>query len=107
MNIRWIYQIICNCSPRIDREVQVEVICTEPLDHFTYQVLGRGDIIVSRTETVPRTDNFVFNFLASFAMVPKAEVIVYYMKDGEIISDRIEIEFGEELHNSVRFVVII
>lgn len=35
-------------------------------------------------------------------MVPKAQLIVYYMKDGEIISDKIDIEFGEELHNFVK-----
>ncbi|XP_037031199.1 CD109 antigen-like isoform X2 [Bradysia coprophila] len=89
-------------NPRIDREVSVEVTSTEPLEYFTYQILGRGDIIVTRTEPVPKTTHFVFNFLASFAMVPKAQLIVYYMKDGEIISDQIEIEFGEELHNFVK-----
>lgn len=52
---------------------------------------------------VQKANYFVFNFLASFAMVPKAQLIVYYMKDGEIISDTVEIEFGEELHNFVSF----
>lgn len=40
-------------------------------------------------------------------MVPKAQLIVYYMKDGEIISDTIDIEFGEELHNFVSFVLAV
>lgn len=40
-------------------------------------------------------------------MVPKAQLIVYYMKDGEIISDTIDIEFGEELHNFVSFILMI
>lgn len=43
---------VCYCSPRIDREVSVEVTSTEPLEYFTYQILGRGDIIVTRTEPV-------------------------------------------------------
>lgn len=55
---------------------------------------------------VPKTNYFVFNFLASFAMVPKAQLIVYYMKDGEIISDTIDVEFGEELHNFVSFLSV-
>lgn len=88
-------------SPRIDREVSVEVTSTEPLEYFTYQILGRGDIIVTKTESVPKTNYYVFNFLASFAMVPKAQLIVYYMKNGEIISDKLDIDFGEELHNFV------
>lgn len=40
-------------------------------------------------------------------MVPKAQLIVYYMKDGEIISDTIDIEFGEELHNFVSLILMI
>ncbi|XP_037050047.1 CD109 antigen-like [Bradysia coprophila] len=88
-------------NPRIDHEVSVEVTSTEPLDYFTYQILGRGDIIVTRTEPVPKTNYFVFTFLASFEMVPKAQLIVYYMKNAHIISDSIDIEFGEELHNFV------
>ncbi|XP_037047883.1 CD109 antigen-like [Bradysia coprophila] len=89
-------------NPRIDHEVSVEVTSTEPLDYFTYQILGRGDIIVTRTEMVPKTNYFVFSFMASFAMVPKAKLIVYYMKDAQIISDAIDIDFGEELHNFVK-----
>lgn len=44
--------IVCYFSPRIDREVSVEVTSTEPLEYFTYQILGRGDIIVTQTESV-------------------------------------------------------
>ncbi|KAJ6646228.1 CD109 antigen, partial [Pseudolycoriella hygida] len=89
-------------NPRIDREVSVEVTSTEPLEYLTYQILGRGDIIVTQTQSVPKSTYFVFSFLASFAMVPKAQLIVYYMKEGEIISDTIDMEFGEELHNFVK-----
>lgn len=36
-------------------------------------------------------------------MIPKAQLVVYYLShDGEIISDRVEIEFGNELINHVR-----
>lgn len=34
-------------------------------------------------------------------MVPKAQFIVHYIKDSEIISDRLEIELGEDLQNFV------
>lgn len=36
-------------------------------------------------------------------MVPKAQFIVYYIKDSEIISDKLEIEFAEDLQNFVSF----
>lgn len=35
-------------------------------------------------------------------MVPNARVIIYYIRpDGEIISDTLKIEFGDELQNFV------
>lgn len=39
-------------------------------------------------------------------MVPKANLIVYYIRpDGEIVSDRLKIEFDNELQNFVSFVI--
>lgn len=35
-------------------------------------------------------------------MVPKAQVLVYYILDDEVISDNLEIEFGDDLQNFVR-----
>lgn len=64
--------------------------------------MGRGDVIITRTVQVPNSKSFNFRFLASFAMVPKASLIVYYIRDdGEIISDRLKISFGDELQNFV------
>lgn len=72
------------------------------MNQLTYQVLGRGDVIISRTLQVPSSKNFNFRFLASFAMVPKASLVVYYIReDGEIISDHLKIELGDELQNHV------
>lgn len=69
---------------------------------MTYQVLGRGDVIVSKTLPVYGSSTYNFRFLASFAMIPKASLVVYYIRsDGEIISDHIKIELGEELNNFV------
>jgi CD109 antigen len=82
----------------------VDVIGTEEMDLITYQILGRGDIIVTRTLSANGQKNFNFRFLASFAMVPKASLIVYYIRaDGEIISDSIKFELGDELQNFVSF----
>lgn len=88
----------------INQEVSVDVVATEEMNQLTYQVLGRGDVIISRTLQVPNSKNFNFRFLGSFAMVPKANLIVYYIRDdGEIISDQLKIEFGDELQNFVSF----
>lgn len=79
-------------------------MATEEIHQLTYQVLGRGEVIISKTLQVPNSRNFNFSFLASFAMVPKAMVIVYYIRDdGEIVSDQLKIELGDELQNFVSF----
>lgn len=36
-------------------------------------------------------------------MVPKAQFVVHYIRDHEIISDRLEIDLGEDLQNFVSF----
>lgn len=64
-------------------------------------MLGRGDIIYTNTVEIPNRKSHVLTFLASFLMVPKAQVIVYFVKDDEIISDKLEIEFAEDLQNFV------
>lgn len=39
-------------------------------------------------------------------MVPKASLIVYYIRpDGEIVSDQLKIEFGDELQNFVSVLI--
>lgn len=69
--------------------------------YLSYQVLGRGDIILTNTLEVPNRKNHVITFIGSFAMVPKAQFIVHFVKDDVLISDRIEIEFNEDLQNFV------
>lgn len=68
---------------------------------MSYQVIGRGDIIITNTLEIPNSKSHTFSFLASFAMVPKAQVIVHYIKDDAIISDKLEIEFADDLQNFV------
>lgn len=68
---------------------------------LSYIVLGRGDVVISRTVDVPNVKDQVIRFLAAFVMVPKAQMIVYYVKDGEIVSDRLQIDFDDDLQNFV------
>lgn len=90
------------CRPRLNQDILIDVVSTEDMNFITYQVLGRGDIIISKTLFVGGQKKFNFRFLASFAMVPKANIIVYYIRaDGEIISDSVKLELGNELQNYV------
>ncbi|XP_055295249.1 thioester-containing protein 1 allele R1-like isoform X3 [Sitodiplosis mosellana] len=88
-------------KPRINKDITVEVQSTESLRYLSYQVFGRGDIIVTNSVEIPNRKSHTITFLASFAMVPKAQFVVHYIKDNEIISDRLEIDLGEDLQNFV------
>lgn len=78
---------------------------TEDLSQLTYQVVGKGDVIVSEVVKVPNTKKFQFEFTPTLAMVPKSNVIVFYIREnGEIVSDSTKIEFENELPNSVSFI---
>uniref|UniRef100_A0A1B0D7P4 TEP1-F n=1 Tax=Phlebotomus papatasi TaxID=29031 RepID=A0A1B0D7P4_PHLPP len=90
-------------EPEVNREISVQVDSTEPMTHFTYQIIGRGDIIVSKTVEVPSRTSHTFKFLASFAMVPEAALVVYFVRpDGEIVSDRQPIKFRSSFQNFVK-----
>lgn len=90
----------------MNQDILVDVVSTEEMDYITYQVIGRGDVIVSKTLFVGGLKNFNFRFLASFAMVPKANIVIFYIRsDGEIISDSIKLELGNDLQNYVRIKV--
>ena len=72
------------------------------MNKVTFQILGRGDVVISKTLVVPNQKTHSFRFLASFAMVPKASLVVYYIRpDGELVNDRVEIEMGDDLQNFV------
>lgn len=90
-------------AAEINSDVNVEVQTTETVKELFYQVLGRGDIIVSGAVQVPNAKSSTFKFLATFAMVPKAQLVVYYIRaDGELVSDRIDIPFSSDLANFVK-----
>lgn len=80
----------------------VEVLFTDESSQLSYQLLGRGTCIESKTLHFNPTKRHIIDFTPSLKMIPKAQMIFNYVTtDGEIISDRIEIEFGNELINEV------
>lgn len=77
-------------------------MATEELSSITFQVMGRSDIITSKTLAVAGTKSFDFTFLPTMAMMPKAELLIYYVRlDGEIVSHHQSVQFGCQLHNYV------
>lgn len=97
MNIKNTYP----SRPKINRDISIEVQSTESMRYLSYQILGRGDIIFTNTVEIPNRKRHIITFLATFAMVPKAQFIVHYIKDNEVISDKLEIDLGDDLQNFV------
>ncbi|XP_049537263.1 CD109 antigen-like isoform X3 [Anopheles darlingi] len=89
--------------PTVNEEVVVEVAATVPMKSFTYQLLGRGDVLLSNTVAVPETKTHTFKFRASFSMVPRAKLVVFYIAaNGDMVSDSKVITFDSELPNFMK-----
>lgn len=75
---------------------------TEKLSQLTFQVLAKGDVLLSEIVPVSNSKTFQFEFKPTLTMVPKANLVAFYITpDGEIISDFLQLEFGNELNNFV------
>ncbi|XP_050076546.1 CD109 antigen-like [Anopheles maculipalpis] len=89
--------------PLVGKDVVVEVAATTPMKFFTYQLLGRGDVLLSNTVAVPESKIHTFKFPATFAMVPRAKLVVYYIAaNGDMVSDSKVITFDSELQNFMK-----
>jgi len=88
--------------PQVNEDVEIEVNSTEPLRHLSYQVMGRGDVVVAHSLGLGGERVTRFRFLATHAMAPAARVIVYTMRpDGEVLADTIDVELQGLLQNYV------
>jgi hypothetical protein len=74
------------------------------MDSITYSVFGKNDLIFSRNLLVSGARSYNFKILTTIAMLPYSYIIVYLIRpNGEILSDKIEIKFQNELPNMVGF----
>lgn len=97
--------MVITFRPKLLEDVKIDVISTSKLTKLSYQIISKGVAIISETVEVPNERKFQINFKATMAMVPRAHVVVYYVVDGEIISDSLDIEFEEDLKNFVSFMM--
>lgn len=86
----------------MNKEIFVEVQSLDLLEHFTYQVISQGKLIYSDSLAVPRRNYHVFSFMATFDLLPRAHLIVYYFKNDDIVSTKIDIDIRENLNNFIK-----
>lgn len=116
-------------NPKVNEEISIQVNSTAPLDSYTYEVMGRGNLIVARTVQAGnqmqvfisycsfiralvnwiaqisfRCDrSHAFRFQVTAAMAPVARVVVYYVRaDGEIVADALNFDVEGTFQNFVR-----
>lgn len=98
----YIQAMVLTERPIVNQDVEVFVNCSEPLQHVSYELLGRGDVITAHTLLVRNEHTHLFHFTATHAMVPTAHLIVNYVRsDGEIVADSLDIEIDGLLQNFV------
>lgn len=90
-------------NPTVNEDVELEVNSTIPLKYFSYEVIGRGDVITANTVDLnPPSTTHRFRFLATYAMAPTARVLVHYVKeDGEVVADAMDVDISGFLQNFV------
>jgi CD109 antigen len=84
----------------VNSEVEVDVTATVPFRTLYYELLGRGDLLISRKVTLPTpSDKVSFRVLAPINSAPKATLIVHIIHENEIIADAVDFNVGGSLDN--------
>lgn len=91
-----------HCRPTLNKEIFVEIQSLDTLDRFTYHLISQGRLVHSDSLMVPQRNYHVFHFMATFDLLPTAHLIVYYFKNDDIISAKIDIDIREHLNNFIK-----
>ncbi|KAG5667286.1 hypothetical protein PVAND_015272 [Polypedilum vanderplanki] len=89
-------------KPSLNDQMSIEVLSNNEIKELNYQIFGKGNLVEAKTISFPTTNKYTLTFKPTAQMLPIAKVIIYYFTtDGEIISDHLSIEFGNELENYI------
>jgi len=95
-------KLILSFSPTVGQDVKLEVSSTADLRILHSIVIGRTGVIHNATHKPNFKKQYTLKFQATPWMMPKASVIVYYMHvTGELVYDRVELNFNNQLPNYV------
>lgn len=107
----------------MDKDVEVEVTSNKELDHISYQIIGKGNILksdiikdVRRSKCIylcplfiefflyfklPDKKRHTFTVKPTIEMVPNAHLYIQSIKDGELLWSETIMDLGENLKNQV------
>lgn len=79
-------------KPVVDQDVLVEVTSTHKMTKLTYLLIGKDAIVFANTVPVKGQSKIILKFLATSKMVPRANLLVYFMTaNGFIASDSLTV----------------
>jgi CD109 antigen len=78
--------------------VRFQIGSMKKLTTLSFYVVGRGNILLSKTVSVDKKNVLVLEFETTFEMLPQATLVVFYVtEDGTIVSDHTEVMFSQEV----------
>ncbi|XP_034243701.1 CD109 antigen isoform X1 [Thrips palmi] len=98
----FVQAVLVTQNPKVNEDVEIEVNSTSPLSHLSYQVMGRGDIVVAHSIPLAGQRSTTFRFLATHPMAPNARVLIHsVLETGEVVADVLDVELEGLLQNFV------
>lgn len=93
---------LIHCRPSLSDTISINILATSEISQLTYEIVARGNLVDTKVVKFDPTKNYNLNIKPQMSMLPKAQIVIFYItKDGEIVSDKVEVEFGNELTNYV------
>lgn len=78
--------------PVVDEDVLIEVTSTHKMSKLTYLLIGKDAIVFANTVPVKNQSKIILKFNATSKMVPRADLLVYFMtQNGFIASDSLQV----------------
>jgi CD109 antigen len=82
----------------LNQVVRFQIGSMKKITSLSYYVVGRGNVLLSKTVAIEKKNVLVLEFESIFAMLPQCTLVVYYIADdGTIVSDQTEVVFSQEL----------
>ena len=96
----------------INKEIEVEILSPHALPSYTYVIIGRGQIVESKTISTAIDDDggagankskyaYRFSFVPSFECAPRTKIIVYCIRNRSILSANTSVALFEDFQNFI------
>lgn len=92
---------------KINKPIEIEVISSQRIPSYTYVIVSRGKILESKTITPVFDESYSsvfvhrFSFVPHFGYAPKAEIIVYCVTNGLLLTSSFTVEMYDDFKNFI------